>query len=266
MQIHELTMLASPDNNANVLAIDTGSRTYKITYANLAKAILEVYTGSNLYGTAQSVKTAFTQAQNALSAQNTALTNAINRRAEVFVSTSDTTGLGNIPLNSLGRIMLSDTESPLGTSALFDYVCFGNSSRTVLIVARPETRSAWINYSSNGTWGTWQSEVAASLATVTPTTFTPDNGTTWSTQGGCWYYKIGSRVHVHCAVQNITTDSNLQMISMPSGYIPYNVVVAGGRGSAATSPATIWINSSGVVSVRSTTAYAAGDLEYDAFS
>ena len=82
----------------------------------------------------------------------------------------------------------------------------------------------------------------------------------------CWYYKIGSRVHIHCAVQNITADSNLQMISMPSGYIPYNVIVAGGRGSAATSPATIWINSSGVVSVRSTTAYAAGDLEYDAFS
>ena len=265
MQIHELTLLSAPDDDANVLAIDTGSRTYKITYANLAKAIIESYDGSSLYGSSQTIKQAFTAARTATSTVTSTLTTAINACAQTYVSTDNITQLSDIPVNSMGRVLLSNAQSPNGSSLVFSFFCFGNSSRACLIVARPDSGDIWVNYKVNSTWSGWSTELSASKATVTPTIYSPSTGTAWSTQGNCWYYKIGTRVHVHVAVEGLTANTNSTIVNLPSGYIPYSVNIVGARGASASNHATIWVNSSGTVSARSTDTSVAGDLEFDAF-
>ena len=264
MQIHELVSLLAPDDSTNVLAIDTGSRTYKITYANLAKAIIESYADSSLYGDSQTIKQAFAAAQTATSTVTSDLTAAINACAQTFVSTSNTTQLDNIPVNSMGRVLLSNAQSPNGSSVVFSFFCFGNSSRRVLIVSRPESSDTWVNYYA-GSWSGWTTELSGRTAKVTPTVFSPGTGSSWSTQGNCWYYKIGTRVHVHVAVEGIAANSNATLVTLPSGYVPYGVTIAGARGASASNHATVWVNSSGVVSARSTDTSVAGDLEFDAF-
>lgn len=264
MQIHELVTLSAPDDDANVLAIDTGSRTYKITYANLAKAIIETYANSSLYGSAQTIKQAFTAARTATSTAVSDLTASVNACAQTYISTSNTTTLDNIPINAMGRVLLTNAQSPIGSSVVFSFLCYGNSSRRVLIVSRPESSDTWVNYYA-GSWSGWTTELSGRTAKVTPTVFSPGTGTSWSTQGNCWYYKIGTRVHVHVAVEGLTANSNATLITLPSGYVPYGVTIAGARGASASNHATVWVNSSGVVSARSTDTSVAGDLEYDAF-
>lgn len=92
------------------------------------------------------------------------------------------------------------------------------------------------------------------------------SGTSWSTLGGCWYYKIGSRVHLHIAVSGLTANTNTDVYTMPGGFRPYGTVVAAGRGSTGSDFASMWVSSSGTVTIRSTTASAAVDVEYDAFN
>ena len=98
-------------------------------------------------------------------------------------------------------------------------------------------------------------------------TFTPDNVSAWSTLGGCWYYKIGTRVHLHAAVTGLTANTNTVIYTFTnSGYAPYATVVAAGRGNDGSTFCSMWVDSSGVVTVRSTGTNAAVDIEYDAFS
>lgn len=92
------------------------------------------------------------------------------------------------------------------------------------------------------------------------------SGTSWSTLGGCWYYKIGSRVHLHIAVSGLTANTNTDVYTMSRGFRPYGTVVAAGRGSTGSDFASMWVASNGTVTIRSTTASAAVDVEYDAFN
>jgi len=59
MQIHELPTISGNPASGNYLPVDTGTNTVKIDYTALAKAIIEQYAGSSLFGSAQSVKDAF---------------------------------------------------------------------------------------------------------------------------------------------------------------------------------------------------------------
>ena len=98
-------------------------------------------------------------------------------------------------------------------------------------------------------------------------TFTPDNVSAWSTLGNCWYYKIGTRVHLHAAVTGLTANTNTVIYTFTnSGYAPYATVVAAGRGNDGSTFCSMWVDSSGVVTVRSTGTNAAVDIEYDAFN
>ena len=92
------------------------------------------------------------------------------------------------------------------------------------------------------------------------------SGTSWSTLGGCWYYKIGSRVHLHIAVSGLTANTNADIYTMPAGFRPYGTVVAAGRGNDGSTFASMWVSSAGVVTIRSTGTNAAVDIEYDAFN
>ena len=100
--------------------------------------------------------------------------------------------------------------------------------------------------------------------TLTPETLT--HSKSWSTLGGCWRYKVGHRVHVHVALEDLTADTNTQLWTFLQGYRPYDTVIATGRGENGSTFCSLWINSSGVVTVRTTGTKAAVDIEYDAFN
>ena len=104
------------------------------------------------------------------------------------------------------------------------------------------------------------------LATATQTTIAPSNASNWTTNGGCWYYKIGTRVHLHIAVTGLTANTNTVVRTMSAGRRPVDTVFAAGRGQTGSDFASMWVSSDGKVTVRSTTTYAAIDIEYDAFN
>lgn len=108
---------------------------------------------------------------------------------------------------------------------------------------------------------------ASVLCTVTPIVPTLNNGTHYSTYGGCWYYKIGSRVRLHIGVNGLTASTQTTLWTMPAGYRPKSGIAFTGQGSSSanysrcrvTSAGEVWVNvSSGVLA----TAY----CEYDAFA
>ena len=113
------------------------------------------------------------------------------------------------------------------------------------------------------------SNLVDSLATVTPISISGSdliNGSPVSGWGDCWYYKIGTRVHLHIAVDSITANSNVQVFTMPSGFRPYGRLNAAGRGSNGSQISNLWVESTGQVYIRSEATTGIADIEYDAFS
>lgn len=106
------------------------------------------------------------------------------------------------------------------------------------------------------------------LQTLTPSGITIPSAaiSEWSTLGGCWLYKIGSRVHLHIAVTGLQPNYNEAITTLAEGYRPYGTIIAAGRGNTGSVFASMWVASNGNVTVRSTTANAAVDIEYDAFN
>lgn len=101
-----------------------------------------------------------------------------------------------------------------------------------------------------------------------PNTFTPSASgvSTWDTLGKCWFYKIGTRVHLHVAVTGLHANTNENIYTLPEGYRPYGITVAAGRGSTGSVFASMWVAANGAVTVRSNDTNAAIDIEYDAFN
>lgn len=279
MQIHELVSLEGPDASGNVLAIDTGVKTYKITWSDLAKAIVESYDGSTLNGSAQTVASALGGLATDITTATSTLTSDIStldaNKMGILTSTSTAVALDDLPLNSAGRVSLSATDAPLGSSAIYNYICFGISSRKTIIVSRPENLTCWVKYKTSSTnWSPWINELSGGLCMQTPVELTTSDLTTgapYSNLGGCWYYKTGTRVHVHFACTDLTADTNNTVYQMPTGYRPYKTICAGGRGSTGTVHGCIYItggsgSSSGKVTLRAETGnICAADIEYDAF-
>lgn len=132
---------------------------------------------------------------------------------------------------------------------------------------------------SSGTWthGTWitideRLNNANALATVTPIEITSlTNGSVDTSRGGCWYYKIGTRVHAHIAVTGITASSWVAITTLPAGYRPYSIII-GSAWANYTSGTPILcigrITDGGVVQgmTKSSSGTLSLDFEYDAFS
>ena len=105
------------------------------------------------------------------------------------------------------------------------------------------------------------------LADVTVTTFTPSAGAEYATFGGCYYYKLGTRVHVHIGVSGLTANTTVQnFFTLPSGYRPKSDVIGLGQGDSFTNESKIGIAAaSGIIKIRSAATYALIDVDFDAF-
>lgn len=107
---------------------------------------------------------------------------------------------------------------------------------------------------------------ASVLCTVTPIVPTLSSGTHNSTYGGCYYYKIGHRVHVHIGVGGLTSNNTFNLWYMPAGYKPYSMVSSIGTGTAITNYGRVRIAEDGLVSISANAANGCADIEYDAFA
>ena len=108
---------------------------------------------------------------------------------------------------------------------------------------------------------------ASILADVTPTTITPSNGSNYSAYSNSFYYKIGTRVHIHLGLKGLTANTLQQVFDIPVGYRPngHMVTVGQGGGSDLVGQAIIEADTH-TLDVRSPSAYLSADFEYDAFS
>ena len=110
-------------------------------------------------------------------------------------------------------------------------------------------------------------DVSALLQSSTIITFTPLVGSNYAAYGGCYYYKVGTRVHVHIGLSGITANANNTIYTLPQGFRPITSVIAAGTGgNSYTAHAHGRVGDTGGVTVSSADTYALVDIEYDAFS
>ena len=147
------------------------------------------------------------------------------------------------------------------------------SASAVCISMNTASTALWLWKPANGSWALYDSpalpnnaSLLTSIATTEITSLT--NGSPYAANGGCWYYKKGTRVHVHLAVTGLATNTSLALYTMPAGYRPISGSIIAGSAVSATSVCGCYINSSGVIygfTARSN-GVATFDLEYDAFA
>lgn len=92
--------------------------------------------------------------------------------------------------------------------------------------------------------------------------FTPNNCNNYAGYGGCYYYKVGSRVHLHVGV-SISSTSNITIGILPEQYRPITVVCTVGIGSDMYTFSTMQVSENGGINISSSSGYALIDVEYD---
>lgn len=99
------------------------------------------------------------------------------------------------------------------------------------------------------------------------TAITPLVGSNYSGYGNSYYYKIGTRVHIHLGLQGLTANTLQQVFNIPTGYRPNGHTVSIGQGGGSDLIGQAIIESDKhTLNVKSPTAYISADFEYDAFS
>ena len=98
-------------------------------------------------------------------------------------------------------------------------------------------------------------------------TFTPGAGTNYPNWGGCYYYKVGHRVHVHLGISGLTANTYYSGITtLGAGYRPLNEMSVSGSAGTSATRCYVFINSSGSIAIFTTGTYAQADLDFDAFN
>lgn len=97
-------------------------------------------------------------------------------------------------------------------------------------------------------------------------TITPSTGSNYSGYGNSYYYKEGTKVHVHLGLQGLSTNwTGNSIITLPTGYRPRSQLAFVGVGGSVSAISTCLISPSGAVNVYGSTQYSSVDCEYDVF-
>ena len=106
---------------------------------------------------------------------------------------------------------------------------------------------------------------ASVLFTVSHIVPTLTNGTHYTSWGGCFYYKIGSRVHVHIGVSGLTAATDTTLWNLPAGYRPAYTCGTVGIASTMARYSRCKITTAGNVVVNTSAGeYALCDIEFEA--
>ena len=95
--------------------------------------------------------------------------------------------------------------------------------------------------------------------------FIPQQATSYESYGGCYYYKIGTKVHVHLGI-SVPDTATKNIYTLPQGYRPYSRVGNSGCGSNVQNTGGIQIDTDGTIKAGSLEGYVLVDIEYDAFN
>lgn len=93
-------------------------------------------------------------------------------------------------------------------------------------------------------------------------------GSNYANYGNCYYYKIGTKVHIHIGVQGLTSGTNNHIYTLPAGYIPKTQITFVGAGSTTLAYSLLMIDTYGRVRIypSAQATHASIDGEYDAYS
>ena len=94
--------------------------------------------------------------------------------------------------------------------------------------------------------------------------FTPTdaNVSNYEGYGNCYYYRVGSKVHVHIGVKVNTTET-VAIYKLPQTYIPITNLGYVGIGSSISNYSTLQIGKNGNIYIYTSSGYALIDCEYD---
>lgn len=158
------------------------------------------------------------------------------------------------------------------------YVTYINDATTASAFCMSAWQASDVTYyrkpAYSDTWAIYYDPASqnqsAKLQTIEPIEITSlTNGSIYSANGGAWYYKQGTRVHVHLAVSGITSGTVVKLYTMPAGYRPAAGSIIAGAAYSATSTCGCYISgSTGVIYgfTARTNGTATFDFDYDAFS
>lgn len=97
-------------------------------------------------------------------------------------------------------------------------------------------------------------------------TFTPDVGSYHEPYGGCFYYKIGTRVHLHIGIQGLTAKTNNEIFTLPVGFRPKVRTPFISIDTGLADECAGLIRDTGEIVIYAEYGFASADVEYDAFN
>ncbi|WAX12219.1 hypothetical protein CS266P3_00022 [Clostridium phage CS266P3] len=94
---------------------------------------------------------------------------------------------------------------------------------------------------------------------------TPLVGQNYPNWGGCYYYKSGSRVHVHLGIQGLPANTVATVFMLPDIVRPKTRILSIGSSGSFPKVARVEISLDGGINVTSQDTYAAVDIDYDTY-
>ena len=83
--------------------------------------------------------------------------------------------------------------------------------------------------------------------------------------GNSFYYKAGTRVHIHLGIK-VESNGWEHLFKLPIGYRPYSIVQQAICGSSLLMNTGVNVSNDGMISVQTNSNYIGGDFEFDAFN
>ena len=115
-----------------------------------------------------------------------------------------------------------------------------------------------------------QKELAVNDATVNLSesdiiAINPIDGANYPSWGNSYYYKKGTRVHIHLGLYDLNANTSTDIFVLPEGYRPRSTFTGIGQGQQVSAFAIASIAPTGGVVVYGSTEYFIGDFEFDTF-
>lgn len=107
-------------------------------------------------------------------------------------------------------------------------------------------------------------ETAANLKTSIIHYVTPTVGSNYELYGNTYYYKVGSRVHVHVGI-SINAQTYTTIFTLPVGFRPKTMLGFVAPGSGLDNFAGLQINPDGTITTIAKNGYVLADMEFDTF-
>lgn len=259
--IPDLSATTSPLADGDLVVIEKadGSGTKKMTFAQLCQAVATKNYVNNGTTTA-AYKALDARYGKTLTDQVSALnTRWINSTSVTSGSFDDITGPGMYVISP------SVTNAPYGSTYWRLLVFVGSTNVVQVAFAHAYDWVYYRRYVTNA-WTDWVLIGVEKLPSGLIQSFTPTTGSSLSTYGNCYYYKIGSHVHVHVGMNGLTANTDTVIFTLPTGYRPYSSMNFKGENNGINSMASMRVNASGSVQVRSEGTYAMVDAIFDAYS